>query len=140
MLNPIRPPRKYIARVLIAVSLDIALIVSASTLSLAVQDATGSDDLAGLAAWFFSAPFAVWLAPKVSYRRRDALLGPWMIAIIAWRIAYLPYRDWPPRDDEVPQAHYIHEAEFGPEWKPEYAGLWRLPKFGDVQAVNSGAA
>jgi hypothetical protein len=140
MLNPITPPRKYLTRVLLAGLLDIVLLGSASTLSLIVQDATGSHALASLAVWLFSAPFAVWLAPKVSYRRRDALLGPWMMGIIAWRMAYLPYHDWPPRDDEVPQAQCIREAEFGGEWKPEYAGLWRLPKSSDVQMVSSSVA
>jgi hypothetical protein len=140
VLNPIRPPRQYIVRVLIAGLVDIALIGSAAGLKVAVQDAAGSHDLAGLAAWFFSALFVVWLAPKVSYRRRDALLGPCMIGIIVWRIAYLPYRDWPPREDEVPHAQYIREAQFGADWEPEYTGLWRLSKSGDVQVVSSGAA
>jgi hypothetical protein len=93
--NPITPPPRYLTRVLLAGLLDIALLGSASTLSLVVQDATGSHALASLAVWLFSAPFAAWLAPKVSYRRRDALLGPWMMGIIAWRIAYLPHHDWP---------------------------------------------
>jgi hypothetical protein len=125
--------------VLLAGLLDLAPLGSASTLSLAAQDATGSHALTSLAIWLFPVPFAVWLAPKVSYRRRDVMLGPWMIGIIAWRIAYLPYHDWPPRDDEAPRAQYIREAEFGGEWKSEYAGLWRLPKPGDVQVVSSSA-
>ncbi|MET8151330.1 hypothetical protein ACIBSW_29485 [Actinoplanes sp. NPDC049668] len=56
------------------------------------------------------------------------MLAPWVLLIVAWRIASLPYRDWPPRDDEAPQAQYIREVEFGADWKPEYCGLWRLPK------------
>jgi hypothetical protein len=43
----------------------------------------------------------------VSYRRRDAVawvipvLGLLLMARLAWRLASLPYRDWPPRTDEV---------------------------------------
>ncbi|OJF12280.1 hypothetical protein BG844_21410 [Couchioplanes caeruleus subsp. caeruleus] len=124
---------------LLAGLLDLAIVGSESTLSLAVQDATGSSRLGGLAAWLLAVPFVVWLAPKVSYRRRDAVLAPWVLLIVAWRITSLPYRDWPPRDDEVPRAKYIRATEFGTSWKPEYTGLWRLPKTNDVEAT-AGAA
>ncbi|SNS54953.1 hypothetical protein [Actinoplanes regularis] len=126
LTDPIRPPRKYLTRVLLAGLLGLALLGPAGALSLVVEDATGNHTLGGLAAWLFSAPFVVWLAPKVSYRRRDALLGPWMLGIIAWRISYLPYHDWSPRDDQVSLTQCLREAEFGAEWRPEYAGLWRL--------------
>lgn len=53
--------------------------------------------------------FFAWLAPKVSYRWFDCLilLVPFSGALIwgsriAWRVAYLPYRDWRPRPDEAP--------------------------------------
>lgn len=58
-----------------------------------------------------------------------------MFVIIAWRIVYLPHRDWPPRDDEAPRAQYVREAEFGAGWKPEYTGLWQLPKINDVKVA-----
>jgi hypothetical protein len=81
----------------------------------------------------------VWLAPKVSYRRRDALFAPWVFLIAAWRITYLPYRDWPPRDDEMAQARHLGPAEFAAQWRPEYNGLWRLSATGDAR-VAVGAA
>ena len=50
--------------------------------------------------------FAV-LAPRVSYRWFDCLLVLvpiyslfWAFKIL-WRVSYLPFRDWPPRPDEV---------------------------------------
>lgn len=46
------------------------------------------------------------IAPKVSYRRFDCFLlmipvyGVVFMATFAWRLSYLPYRDWPLRADE----------------------------------------
>ncbi|MET8141371.1 hypothetical protein ABZU32_13780 [Sphaerisporangium sp. NPDC005288] len=46
--------------------------------------------------------FLVVCAPKGAYRRRDLLiLGNRKTCRLLWRIAYLPYRDWPPRPDEI---------------------------------------
>ena len=48
------------------------------------------------------------LAPRVGYRRRDALalLFPPAGIRVAWivgtRLAQLPHRDWPPRTDGIP--------------------------------------
>jgi hypothetical protein len=53
-------------------------------------------------------PVLVWMLPKISYRRRDVLLSLlfppyaiWLVGKCAWRGAYLPFRDWPPRGDEA---------------------------------------
>src|SRR3954466_1704409 len=61
-----------------------------------------------------------FVAPHVSYRRRDALcaLIPfyafWFVARMGWRLAYLPYRDWLPRDDERPTWRLVmHPARPG---------------------------
>ena len=48
------------------------------------------------------------LAPFASYRYRDAIawlilpIGVALLTRLAWRVAYLPYRDWPPRLEEAP--------------------------------------
>ncbi len=50
--------------------------------------------------------WTVAVAPMVSYRRRDAVA--WLVPVVglllavrlAWRLAHLPFRDWPPRADE----------------------------------------
>jgi hypothetical protein len=139
MLNPVRPPRRFIVRLLLAGLLDFALIGTGSTLDPIVEDATGSHTLGSLTVWFLAAPFVVWLAPKVSYRRRDALLAPWVFLIVAWRIAYLPYRDWPPRDDEMGQARYLSAAELPTHWRPEYNGLWRMPATSNVRVAVDAA-
>ncbi|GAA1788269.1 hypothetical protein GCM10009682_08000 [Luedemannella flava] len=60
----------------------------------------------GLANMLVPVLLLAFVTPLVSYRRRDALcaLIPfyniWFTARIAWRLAYLPYHDWLPRDDE----------------------------------------
>lgn len=47
------------------------------------------------------------IAPRVSYRRRDALWALFPVAAyfvlvsFGWRLTYLPYRNWLPRPDEA---------------------------------------
>ena len=57
--------------------------------------------LADLSAVAVPMAATAWLAPYASYRRRDALLwlvgpGIYVFAVIAWRVALAPYRDWQP--------------------------------------------
>lgn len=55
----------------------------------------------------FQVGLAAIIAPRVSYRRVDAfamLIPFWNLYLmgrLAWRLAYLPYRDWEPRPDEA---------------------------------------
>ena len=91
--------------------LGLVLLISSVGPETAVDEITGNRYLSWLAAGFLPCLWGVWLAPKVSYRRRDALIfltmGPSAIPSarlflkIIWRIAYLPHRDWPLRADEV---------------------------------------
>jgi hypothetical protein len=55
--------------------------------------------------------------PRVSYRRRDWLvilavpIWQWVLAFrVGYRLAFLPYRDWQPRPDEVVHARRIRGA------------------------------
>jgi hypothetical protein len=49
------------------------------------------------------------MAVRVSYRWFDAflllvpILGLFLLVKWAWRVAFLPYRDWPPRAPEAPR-------------------------------------
>jgi hypothetical protein len=135
MSIPVPPPRSRPTRVLLTGLFDLAVVGSASVPGAAIADLTGITDLGFLAYCAISALIVAWLGPRVSYRA--ALLGPWLFWVIAWRVTYLPYRDWPPQDDEVSRAHYIREAEFAREWKPEYAGLWRLRQTNVYSDVSS---
>ena len=127
-------PRGHLTRAILATAID--LVVLGGFFLLRVLLAEGAGDVVQ-----FFAPLALpiavtlWLAPKVSYRRRDALLwliapaGLWVFLIIAWRVANLPYRDWPPRDDETQRAQYLKN--------PEYSGVWLLPDYRNDQAKEA---
>ncbi|GGQ57506.1 hypothetical protein [Couchioplanes azureus] len=115
-------PRSHPARVSLAALLDVAVIGGHVALRVAVDGATGNGLLAYLVSTAAAMGVTAWLAPKVSYRRRDALWwltgvgGGWLFLTIAWRLAYLPHRDWPPRDDEIPQARYLRNLAYVGTW------------------------
>jgi hypothetical protein len=110
-------------RILLAVLIDVVAIAGSFLLGEALTALTRSDLAGDLTSTLLLILLTAWLAPKVSYRRRDALWwitgvgGLWLFLILAWRLAYLPHKDWPPRDDELPHAVYLRE--------PPYAGVWR---------------
>jgi hypothetical protein len=117
------PTRSYATRILIAGLVDVVAIGGFVMLEEAVTDLTHNDVAGNLTSTSLMISVTAWLAPKVSYRRRDALWwitgigGAWLFLILAWRLAYLPFKDWPPRDDELSHAVYLRE--------PTYAGVWR---------------
>jgi hypothetical protein len=108
-------------RVLLAGLLDAVVLVPSVFLAVHIDTI-----LRLLAFGLLPSLVTAWLAPLVSYRRRDALwsliLWGWPFGILAWRVAYLPYRDWPPRPDEKPQARWLRE--------PTHAGTWTLENQG----------
>ncbi|MEU7904957.1 hypothetical protein [Actinoplanes sp. NPDC049118] len=117
-------PRSHLARVLLAAALDISVIGGDIALRLAIEDATGSDLLVFLIPTAALICVTAWLAPKVSYRRRDAFWwltgigGLWLFPVIAWRLAYLPHRDWAPRDDELRRVRYLQDLRYVGTWLP----------------------
>ncbi|MFI7598885.1 hypothetical protein [Actinoplanes sp. NPDC049681] len=123
MLEHPAPPRSYAMRILLAVLTDVVAIAGYPLIAEAITVLTRSDLAGGVTSTLLLMLVTAWLAPKVSYRRRDALWwitgigGLWLCLILAWRLAYLPHKDWPPRDDELPHAVYLRE--------PSYAGVWR---------------
>jgi hypothetical protein len=72
-------------------------------------------DYGALLAVLPSVVLIAWLAPRVAYRRRDALLlllPPWGFRtawVIGTRLGQLPHRDWPERADTFP-VHGRHAA------------------------------
>ncbi len=110
-------PRRYGHRLLLAVFFDGAVLL----LGAAVPNWHFVP-----AFWIISAAVVLRCAPAVSYRRRDALPGPWLVWLVIGRATSLPYRYWPPRDDELDRAVYLSAADLPGRWRPEYAGMWRL--------------
>ncbi|MFI7599498.1 hypothetical protein [Actinoplanes sp. NPDC049681] len=111
MIGSRTPPRGRAARIAVAAVLGVALLLASVGPETLVSEITGSKYLGWFVSGILPCLFGTWIAPKVSYRRRDALIlltmgpsampsGPLLLKII-WRTAYLPHRDWPLRADEV---------------------------------------
>lgn len=101
-----RPPLGPVRRTLIAALLVLGVTVPALAIRELVEAAMGRGPLADLGGIVVPVAATAWLAPRASYRRRDALLwligpGVYVFTVIAWRLTYLPYRDWTPRPDET---------------------------------------
>ncbi|MDZ5445599.1 hypothetical protein U2F26_23180 [Micromonospora sp. 4G57] len=119
-----RPPLGLVPRRLIAALLVLGVILPSFIIRELIEATMGSGPLADIG--WIAVPVAAtaWLAPRASYRRRDALLwlvgpGLFIFAVIAWRLAFLPYRDWTPRPDEASRVRWLRD--------PRHAGLWYLP-------------
>lgn len=116
-----RPPLGRGPRRLIAALLVLGVILPSLIIRELIEATMGTGPLADIG--WIAVPVAAtaWLAPRVSYRRRDALLwlvgpGLFIFAVIAWRLAFLPYRDWTPRPDEASRIRWLRD--------PQHAGLW----------------
>ncbi len=101
-----RAPLVRRARTCVAAVIVLAAIVPyLSSASLSKHGRAGP--MADLTPLVVPAVLTAWLAPYASYRRRDALLwlvgvGGLVFVVIAWRVAFAPYRDWRPRPEECP--------------------------------------
>ncbi|PWR07455.1 hypothetical protein DKT68_19010 [Micromonospora acroterricola] len=105
----------------------VAVIVPSLVIRELVEARFGRGPMADVGAVAVPVAVTAWLAPRASYRGRDALLwmvgpGVYIFAVIAWRLAYAPYRDWKPRPEEVPRMRWLRG--------PDHAGLWYLPSEG----------
>jgi len=120
-----RAPLGRRARTCVAAVIVLASIVPYLLVRELVETRFGAGPMADLAPLVVPAVLTAWLAPYASYRRRDALLwlvgvGGLVFVVLAWRVAYAPYRDWRPRPEEVPRMHWLRG--------PERAGLWYATK------------
>ncbi|WP_200208771.1 hypothetical protein [Micromonospora coerulea] len=119
-----RSPLDRVPRMLITALLVLGVAVPALMIRELIEARTGDGPLADLGFIAVPAAATAWLAPRASYRRRDALLwlvgpGLYIFPIIAWRLAFLPYRDWKPRPDEASRVRWLRGLQ--------HAGLWYLP-------------
>ncbi|HET6533802.1 MAG TPA: hypothetical protein VFH03_24715 [Actinoplanes sp.] len=107
------PPRGLVSRSLVAVAVFAAAVVPGWTLGDLVERWTGNGILDWLITCAWCGAAVSVLGPRASYRRRDAWLGAvplfgwYLIALMSWRVALLPYRDWEPRTDELWRARWL---------------------------------
>jgi hypothetical protein len=110
---PLSPPRGLTSRSFVAVGVFAVAVVPGWTLGDLAERWSGNALLDWLVTCAWTAAAVATLAPHASYRRRDAvlglvpLLGWYLIALMAWRVALLPYRDWEPRADEMWRARWL---------------------------------
>ncbi|MBQ1009903.1 hypothetical protein KBX53_02845 [Micromonospora sp. M51] len=119
----VSPDRRI--RVIRTVAMLVGVVVPSLVLRELVEFRFGSGPLADVSAVAVPMAATAWLAPDASYRRRDALLwligpGLYVLAVIAWRVALAPYRDWRPRPEEAHRMRWSRD--------PEHAGTWLLSK------------
>ena len=106
-------PRGPVGRSLIAALLFAAAVVPGWALGDLAERWTGSGLLDWLVTGCWAALAVRLLAPWGSYRPRDAWLGLvplynwYLLCVLGWRVALLPYRDWEPRDDELWRARWL---------------------------------
>ncbi|MEW2386345.1 hypothetical protein AB0873_30340 [Micromonospora sp. NPDC047707] len=120
-----RPPLRRAPRTFIAALLVVGVVVPSIIIRELIEGVMGTGPFADLG--WIAVPMAAtaWLAPHASYRRRDALWwlvggpGLYIFIVIAWRVAFLPYRDWPPRPDEASRVRWLRDHQ--------QAGLWYRP-------------
>ncbi|MBU2662099.1 hypothetical protein KOI35_01130 [Actinoplanes bogorensis] len=106
-------PRGLVSRSLIATLVFAAAVVPGWTFGSLAERWTGSE----LLDWFVTCVWAAGavrvLAPRASYRTRDAWLGLiplynwYLVCVLGWRVALLPFRDWEPREDELWRARWL---------------------------------
>jgi hypothetical protein len=133
------PPRGPVSRSLLAAGIFAAAVVPGWTLGDLAERWTGSGLLDWLLTSLWSAVAVAVLGPWSSYRRRDAwlglvpLFGWYLTALMAWRVALLPYRDWEPRPDELWRARWL---------TGDLVGYWRAdaPPPPARRPVRSGSA
>jgi hypothetical protein len=134
------PPRGLVSRSLVAVGVFAAAVVPGWTLGDLVERWTGMGLLDWLVTSAWSGAAVYVLAPHSSYRRRDAwlglvpLLGWYLTALMSWRVALLPYRDWEPRGDELWRARWLTGDLIG-HWRADPTPT--APRRGDTRPRNT---
>lgn len=135
-----RSPRGLVSRSLIAAGIFAATVVPGWTFGDLAEAWTGWGLLDWLVTCGWTAAVIYLLAPYSSYRRRDALvgmvplLGWYLTAVVAWRAALLPYRDWEPRGDELWRARWL---------TGDLLGFWRadaLPPVASRRLANRASS
>lgn len=115
-------PRGLLARSVIAAAVFAAAVVPGWLLAGRVEEWTGGFLWGYLASTAYGTAAIAVLAPRCSYRRRDALfglvplVGYYVTCVLAWRVALLPFRDWEPRADELDRSRWLDDPGFEGTW------------------------
>ena len=131
------PPRGLVSRSLVAAGVFAVVVVPGWTLGDLAERWTGNGLVDWLVTCGWTAVAVYVLAPRSSYRRRDAvlglvpLLGWYLTALMSWRVALLPYRDWEPRADELWRARWL---------TGELVGFWRSDPSGAAPPARARPA
>lgn len=116
-------PRGLVTRATLAAALFSLAVVPGWTFGDLAEQSTGWPVLDWLITCGWSGLAVAWWAPWCSYRRRDGWLGAvplygwFLVAVLSWRLALLPYRDWEPRPDEQWRARWL---------TGDLLGYWRV--------------
>jgi hypothetical protein len=130
-------PRGLVGRSLVAALLFAAAVVPGWTLGDLAESWTGNGLLDWLITCACSGLAVRVLAPWGSYRPRDGWLGViplygwYLTCVLCWRVAFLPYRDWEPREDELWRARWLTGHQLG---------LWRADRTGPREATRPAVA
>ncbi|MEU8236628.1 hypothetical protein AB0C07_00095 [Actinoplanes missouriensis] len=132
-------PRGLTARSALAAALFAVAVLPGWTLGDLAEQRTGRPVLDWLITCGWSGLAVTVYAPWCSYRRRDGWLGAvplygwYLLGVLSWRLALLPYRDWDPRRDELWRARWL---------TGDLLGYWRadLPSGRAVTAGRRPAA
>jgi hypothetical protein len=124
------PPRGLVGRSVLAVCVFAVAVVPGWTLGDLAERWTGWGLLDWLVTCAWTAAAVGLLGPYSSYRRRDVwlglvpLLGWYLVCVLSWRVALLPYRDWEPRGDELWRARWL---------TGDLIGYWRTDRAPDAR-------
>lgn len=108
--STVRPRSAWVRGTVTAVAVAISLVCTPPMFE------TWWGTAIALAVLVVTVVFFLLVARRVSYRRRDVwmVVVPWfgnyLIGKAVWRLMGLPYRDWPPRPDEIPTWQSVRHA------------------------------
>jgi hypothetical protein len=134
-------PRGLVSRALIAALLFAVAIVPGWILGDLTERWTGWGMLDWLVTCAGSGLAVRVLAPWASYRARDGWLGMvpiygwYLLCVLCWRVALLPYRDWEPHAGELWRARWLTGDLLG-YWRAD-AGVTGAP---DPARAGTGPA